>query len=112
MRPREDLERFGVTEESIAARRPSASYDDLLRFEAARALDLFRRAEPVKDLVDRECRFGVTMMGGIYAEVAALVLACPSATLAHRLALSKGAKLAAVLRRLFRMRFVLGTPPV
>ena len=26
--------------------------------------------EPVKELVDRECRFAVTMMGGIYAEVA------------------------------------------
>ena len=109
--PREELERFGVTEESVVARRPSAAYEELLRFEATRALGFFRRAEPVKDLVDRECRFGVTMMGGIYADVAALVLASPSATLARRLSLSKAAKIASVARRLFNRRFVTKARP-
>lgn len=104
--PAEDLERFGVTEADLFARKASAPFAELIRFEAARALESFRRAEPVQRLVDPECRFAVTMMGGVYAEVARLVGADPGRTLTARVSLSKAAKIRAVLLRLFDRRFV------
>jgi len=103
--PREDLDRFGVAEADLLARRPSPALADLVRFEARRALSFFRAAEPVKELVDRECRFAVTMMGGIYAEVAREVLARPLDTLHRRISLSTPRKVRAVLVRLLDRRF-------
>ena len=103
--PLEDLVRFGVAEEDLLSRRATPAVADLVRFEARRALSFFRSAEPVKDLVDRECRFAVTMMGGIYAEVAREVLARPCDTLRRRIALSTSRKVRAVLARLLDRRF-------
>ncbi len=103
--PLEDLSRFGVTEEDVASLRATPAAAELVRFEARRALSFFRRAEPVKELVDRECRFAVTMMGGIYADVAREVLARPLDTLRRRIALSTPGKLRAVLARLADRRF-------
>ena len=76
-----------------------------MSFEARRALSYFRAAEEVKELVDRECRFAVTMMGGIYADVARAVLANPLDTLRRRIALSTPRKVRAVLARLLDRRF-------
>ncbi|MEO6323114.1 MAG: squalene/phytoene synthase family protein [Thermoanaerobaculia bacterium] len=104
--PAEDLARFGVTEEELLARRGSGRFDALLRFEAARALEYFHRAEPIQRLVDEECRFAVTMMGGIYAEVASRVASEPGRTLHERVALSKAEKILSILVRLFDRRFV------
>jgi len=106
--PLEDLARFGVAEGDVLALRETPAVAELVRFEARRALAFFRAAEPVKELVDRECRFAVTMMGGIYAEVARAVLARPCDTLRRRIALSAPRKLRAVLARIFDARFDLG----
>jgi phytoene synthase len=105
--PRDEMSTFGVLEADLFSRRATPAYEALLRFEADRALGFFRSAEPVKELVDRECRFGVTMMGGIYAEVAALVRARPAETLVRRAGLTTPGKLRAVARRLLARRFVL-----
>ena len=103
--PLEDLARFGLTEEDVVALRATPAAAELVRFEARRAISFFRRAEPVKDLVDRECRFAVTMMGGIYADVAREVLARPLDTLRRRISLSTPGKVRAVLARLADRRF-------
>jgi phytoene synthase len=104
--PLEDLARFGVAEADLVARRGSEPIDRLVRFEAERALDFFRRAEPVKELVDPECSFAVALMGGVYAEVAGEVARQPRAVLHRRLSLSKARKVGVVLRRLLDRRFV------
>jgi phytoene synthase len=103
--PLEDLRRFGVSEEDLLARRAGPGLEALVSWEARRALEFFRAAEPVKDLVDRECRFAVTMMGGIYAEVAREVLERPLDTLHRRIVLSTPRKVRAVLVRLLDRRF-------
>lgn len=105
--PAEDLARFGVDERDVLACRATPAYEELLRFEAGRALGFFRAAEPIKDLVDRECQFAVTMMGGIYAEVARRVVATPAATLTSRVRLSSVEKVGAVAARLVSRRFLL-----
>ncbi|MHB8800595.1 MAG: phytoene/squalene synthase family protein [Thermoanaerobaculia bacterium] len=103
--PLEDLASFGVAEEDVVSLRATPAVAELVRFEARRALSFFRRAEPVKELVDRECRFAVTMMGGIYADVAREVLARPLDTLRRRISLSTPRKACAVLARLADRRF-------
>jgi phytoene synthase len=104
--PREDLDGFGVPEASLLVREPVAGYADLVRFEADRALGYFVSAEPVKRLVRAECGFAVTMMGGIYAEVARLVRRDPLATLRTRVALTRREKLFCIVSRIFDRRFV------
>ena len=103
--PLEDLARFGVAEEDLLALRATPAVADLVRFEARRALSFFRAAEPVKELVDRECRFAVTMMGGIYADVARAVLERPLETLRRRITLSTAGKALSALARLADRRF-------
>jgi squalene synthase HpnC len=45
--PREDLERFGVDEETLQARRCTPAFTELLRFEVERTRDLFYRGYPL-----------------------------------------------------------------
>ncbi len=104
--PAEDLERFHVSELDLISRRPSREFVALIQFETMRALRYFRSAEPVKTLVDPPCQFAVTMMGGIYAEVAARVYRFPLESLLGRVSLSRGQKVLAVVKRVFDRRFI------
>lgn len=64
--PREDLDRFGVTEEQIAARRISDGYRELLRFECERTWELFREGAALIDRLDGHIRrdVGLFTAGG------------------------------------------------
>jgi squalene synthase HpnC len=65
--PLEDLERFGYTERSLAAREVSQAYRDLLRFQVERTCALFDEGRPllrrVPPLLRRE--LGATWLGGV-----------------------------------------------
>lgn len=65
--PLEDLERFGYTEGSLAAREGSQAYRDLLRFQVERTRALFEEGRPllgrVPSLLRRE--LGATWLGGV-----------------------------------------------
>jgi len=52
--PVEDLARFGVTEEQIAARQFTPAFAELMRFEVERARELFRGGQPLAGMLDRE----------------------------------------------------------
>jgi len=52
--PLEDLHRFGVTEEDIAARRATPQFLKMMQFETARARDWFARGLPLIKMVNRE----------------------------------------------------------
>jgi squalene synthase HpnC len=64
--PLEDMARFGVTEEEIAARRDSKSMRRLIRFEVQRARELFARGRELEGMVDRRARADVRLfrLGG------------------------------------------------
>lgn len=64
--PREDLRRFGVDEEAIRRREPTPAFRDLIRFEVARARELFERGRELEGLVDRRSRLDVRLfrLGG------------------------------------------------
>ena len=64
--PREDLERFGVTKESVLAREPSEELRLLLAFEAERARIHFERATKLLPAEDRRRLRAAQAMGAIY----------------------------------------------
>ncbi|HWR37178.1 MAG TPA: squalene synthase HpnC [Clostridia bacterium] len=51
--PLEDLSRFGVIEDDIAATRPTAAFREMMRFEVGRARDWFQRGLPLVGKVNR-----------------------------------------------------------
>lgn len=64
--PLEDLERFGVAESDILARRPTGPFRLLMQFEVERAREYFRRGAALEPLVDRRVRLDVRLfrLGG------------------------------------------------
>jgi phytoene synthase len=71
--PEEDLDRFGVTREQLAAGAVTDDIRKLLAFEIARTRDLYAQAWPGVQLVEpssRPClRTAIELYGGILAEV-------------------------------------------
>jgi squalene synthase HpnC len=59
--PQEDLRRFGVSEDQIAAKQASAGFRAMMRFEVDRAEALFRQGAPLVDEVDRELRLDLRL---------------------------------------------------
>jgi squalene synthase HpnC len=59
--PLEDLRRFGVLEEDIAARRATPAFLDLMRFEVARARHWFAQGLPLAGKVDRELALDIEL---------------------------------------------------
>jgi len=103
--PREDLDRFGVSERELFERAHNERMRSLIVFEAERAMEQFRDAQPLLEGASPDARFTVLMMGSIYSEVLRKVLADPFATLHRRVALSFPHKVYVVLRGLLRPRF-------
>lgn len=64
--PLEDLDRFGVAEDDILARRVTGSFRMLVRFEVQRAREYFRRGASLESLVDPRVRLDVLLfrLGG------------------------------------------------
>ena len=52
--PLEDLRRYGVSEDDIAAARNTPAFRDMMRFEVERARQWFERGLPLVEQVDRE----------------------------------------------------------
>ncbi len=98
--PQEDLRRFGVTEEQIAARRFSPEFRTLMEFEVRRARELFHAGQPLIKSVDRRLRLDLELFtrGGL--EILNLIERQNYDVLSRRPAISKGRKVGLVLRRL------------
>jgi phytoene synthase len=60
--PIADLDRFGVTEESLLAGRPEGHFTELMRLEAQRAWDFFREARELLPPQDRRAMAAAEMM--------------------------------------------------
>jgi len=72
--PEEDLERFGVTAEELAASRASERLRRLLAFEVERAGALLDQGAPLVRLLEGRARFAIAgYVGGGRATIAALV---------------------------------------
>lgn len=104
--PREDLDRFGISEADLFARRSDAAMRELIAFQIERAESYFRAAEPLLGELSFDARFPTILMGGVYATVLAKLRRDPLVVLRKRLSLSTAEKLMVVGKRVVRPHFV------
>jgi squalene synthase HpnC len=96
--PLEDLRRFGVTEDDIAAQRNTSAFCDMMRFEVDRARNWFRRGLPLIQQVDRELAIDIELFSRGGQEILNAIEAQGYNVLGRRPAISKSRKLALVAR--------------
>ncbi|MGH9458168.1 MAG: presqualene diphosphate synthase HpnD [Thermoanaerobaculia bacterium] len=104
--PADEMARFGVTEEGLAARGRSPEIERLILFQVDRAEEFFRRAEPLLRELDFDARFPTLLMGAVYARVLAKIRRDPFAPLERRISLSLREKVGVVAGRLLQPHFV------
>ena len=91
--PLEDLNRFGVSEESILKGERSEALVALLRFEAERAEAFFQKADALIPGRSRRRLFPARFMGRVYRRVLERIVAADFPGPGWKASLSKGAKL-------------------
>jgi squalene synthase HpnC len=96
--PLEDLRRFGVTDDDIAAQRNTSAFCDMMRFEVDRARDWFRRGLPLVEKVDRELALDIELFSRGGQETLNAIEAQGYNVLGRRPAISKTRKLTLVAR--------------
>jgi squalene synthase HpnC len=96
--PLEDLRRFRVSEDDIAARRNTAEFCDLMDFEVDRARDWFQRGLPLVKQVDKELAIDLELFSRGGQEILNAIEAQGFNVLGHRPDISKPRKLALVAR--------------
>jgi squalene synthase HpnC len=96
--PQDDLGRFGVTEDDVAAQRNTSAFCDMMRFEVERARDWFRRGLPLIEKVDRELAIDIELFSRGGQEILNAIEAQGYNVLGRRPAISKSRKLTLVAR--------------
>lgn len=96
--PLEDLQRFKVREEDIAAERNSSAFCNLMRFEVRRASEWFERGLPLVQMVDRELAIDIDLFSRGGQEILNAIERQDFKVLGHRPAISKSRKLLLVAR--------------
>ena len=91
--PQEDLQRFGYREEDLLSCRYTPAFFSLMRFEADRAREYFRRAADSLTPEDRKNMVAAEIMGRIYRETLETILRKDYLVFDGRAALSSPRKL-------------------
>lgn len=103
--PLDELERFGVAERDLFARKETGNVRSMIEFQIDRAERYFNLAEPLLGKLDFDARFPTLLMGGVYAEVLRRLREDPSIVLRKRLSLTRQQKAGVILSRLLRPHF-------
>jgi squalene synthase HpnC len=96
--PLEDMRRFGVSEDDLAAQKNSAAFGDLMRFEVERAREWFQRGWPLSGKVDRALALDIELFSRGGQEILRAIERQGYAVLGRRPAISKSRKLALLAR--------------
>jgi len=96
--PLEDLRRFGVSEQDIAANRNTAAFCAMMKFETERAQEWFQRGLPLVKKVDRELAIDLELFSRGGQEILRAIERQGYAVLGNRPTISKSRKLALVAR--------------
>jgi squalene synthase HpnC len=96
--PLEDLRRYRVTEEDIAAERNTPAFREMLGFEVERARDWFRRGLPLLGKVDRELAVDIELFSRGGQEILNAIERQGYSVLGRRPEISKLRKLALLAR--------------
>jgi squalene synthase HpnC len=96
--PLEDLRRFSVTEDDIAARRNTPAFCSMMQFEVTRAREWFAQGVPLIAKVDRELALDLDLFTRGGQEILHAIERQDFAVLGRRPSISKPRKLALVAR--------------
>src|ERR1700730_723993 len=96
--PLEDLRRYKVNEEDIAAARNTPAFCELMRFEVERARDWFKQGWPLAGQVDRELAVDIELFSRGGREILNAIGRQGHAVLGRRATISKARKLALLAR--------------
>lgn len=103
--PQEDLERFGYSEDDLLHCRYTPGFLPLMRFEADRARDYFRRAAESLPSEDRKNMAAAEIMGRIYRETLETIARKEFRVFEDRIALSRARKICLALTTWARNKF-------
>ena len=106
--PLEDMERFGYTEEMLAAREFNPQFRDLMAFEVEHARDLFRRGLELIDTLDGRLKLDVALFSLGGSRVLEAIEKQGYDVLSHRPTLSKAARTWLMLSTTVRLKLGLG----
>ena len=96
--PLEDLRRFGVGEQEIAAQDNTPAFCEMMKFEVARAREYFQRGLPLIGRVDRHLALDLDLFSRGGLEILSAIERQQYRVLGHRPSISKTRKLALVAR--------------
>lgn len=91
--PQDDLARFGVTESELLAGKPTAAACELIRFEAARARELYQSANRAMPLIPQPARRLYWLMIETYSRLLQKIEHEPKLVFTERVRLSWATKL-------------------
>ena len=106
--PQEDILRFGYTEAELMARTYNDRFAELMRFEAERAGDYFRRAADLLKPEHRKQLIASEIMAATYSELLNRIKAVRYNVFEHRVRLSKPHRLAVALKTALINRIGIG----
>ena len=98
--PREDMQRFGVSEQDIVTRRFTPAFAELMKFQVQRTEDLFKEGQALLPLVKRRVRTDIALYGRGGRAILRSIRKIGYNTLEHRPILGKMQKLSLLSRYL------------
>lgn len=99
--PLEDLRKYAVSESDIAAKRNTAQFREMMRFEVLRAREWFQRGLPLVRKVNHELAIDLDLFSQGGLEILNAIESQDYAVLGNRPSISKSRKLALVARAAF-----------
>jgi squalene synthase HpnC len=96
--PLDDMQRYGVKEQDIAARRPTPEFRRMMKFEVDRAREWFERGLPLARKVDKELAVDIELFTRGGQEILNAIERQHFDVLTRRPAISKSRKLALVAK--------------
>jgi len=100
--PLEDLDRYGVSQADIAAKRNTVQFRDMMRFEVQRTREWFEGGLPLVNMVGDELAVDIELFSRGGQEILNVIERQSYAVLGCRPAISKSRKLALVARAAWR----------
>ncbi len=100
--PAEDLARFGVTPEQLAAGKPSAAFDQLMAFQIERARGCYSASADLDALVTPNCRPTSWAIMRIYEKLLDKIARDPRQVLQRRVSLTLPTKAGVALRAVLK----------
>ena len=99
--PKEDIEKYGLTQESFSKLERDEKIKDLIEFEIQRTEDLYRQAEKGITLLDKGGRRAVRMSLVLYREILLIIKNDPYVVLRGRVRVSKYRKIILIIKNFY-----------